>query len=601
MLNFTIFSCFSQRKSLSHFPLRRRKYVSSYTERSVQGMDMGKTEDEYDQFGRSENRQLGRHGLYDGAEDEMVYEIPEDDMMSNISLLENEDLLGLGITNADVPVIKKTEKFRLNTELSYALTLEDVSKCFSIYKKMLKYNIVVRTNNMESLMDLARRKRKFFMMVGHFKRNPRKYNPRCWSMVVQYLLEKKREGQARMVLNNYFEYFSDVTHDQFVYNHFINYYSEKGDLDAIMKFYGNMKDRDIIPNNYVFGAIIGALVKYNQVDTAYEIIGEMLSLKVPINNVIYNTIITGYIKQDRFDEAINILSEIKYHGTEANFVIFSNLISGLSSKKEAHRALMVYNEMKLRVNVSQFIYIQLIPLFFECGMPEIAFGLLKDMKFNNIAPNSKIYKSMIIHYANTEEYEKIDEILDTMKAMGSPVSQIYILILKEIKTGPRSYGKIGKYYRKMLRDDHPNISLYLFMFSTCYSFHRKMKEVDGYYEDMINAGITPNPIIFMNIIRCAFRCEDVEKAYYYFQKMSEFDIEPNHHIINEMVGGLLQYEMIDEALALSKIQKKYNMESNQFVKNTIDKYLKRIDRTDLKKKFYDAFLINDYIQSTKLD
>ncbi|KAL9242872.1 hypothetical protein vseg_016830 [Gypsophila vaccaria] len=346
----------------------------------------------------------------------------------------------------------------------------------------------------------------------------------------------------------------------------LDFYAKLGDMSAAKRVFDEMSERNVVSWN----SLLAGYLKSRDLLMAKQLFDE-----IPLKDIVsWNSMISGYARSGDMDKAEALFKEMP----DKNLASWNAMISGYVECGKIAIAQSFFDTMPQRNSIT---WITMISGYCKCGDVNSGRDVFDRMPEKDVLA----FNSMIACYAqNSRPKEAIDlfnEMLSlnftmhpdkmTLACVISACSQLGDLNASSWiesyirKTGIEVddhlatalvdlYAKCGnidkahKWFRSLGKRD---LVAYTAMISGC-GINGKPQDAIKLFEEMQNAGITPNLVTFNGILTAYNHAGLVEEGYMCFSLMGKLGLTPSADHYGIMVDLLGRAGRLDEAYELIK-------------------------------------------------
>lgn len=288
------------------------------------------------------------------------------------------------------------------------------------------------------------------------------------------------------------------------WNMLISVYTRKGFLDRAISTFAQMLRNRIMPDSFSLATSLSACRDLGILQTGREIHGHVVRIGFS-NEFVQNALIDMYSKSGRVDCAHNVFIKAQ----QRSVVTWNSMICAFSQNGYSLEAIKLYDQMYSRISYTDEVTFV------------IAIQACSNLSY--IEKGRWIHHKLIICGISNDIY--IDTALLDM------------------------YAKCGDHRTaQMIFDRMPEKSIVSWSAMIAgYGIHGQVNSALLVFNQMIESGIKPNKITFMNILSTCSHAGYVEKGKFYFKLMEEFGIEPEMEHFACLVDLLSRSGNLDDA------------------------------------------------------
>ncbi|CAH9128950.1 unnamed protein product [Cuscuta epithymum] len=295
------------------------------------------------------------------------------------------------------------------------------------------------------------------------------------------------------------------------WNMLISGYSSEGMCIEALRLFMEMRSKVILPDSFTLGSVISGCGDNGFSQTGSQMHCHVIKAGFSGNEFVQNALIDMYSKSGLLCSAYAVFEEINDRGV----VAWTSMMCGFSQNGKSEEAIALFDEMfSGSLPMSEVTYLSAIQACSSIGFLEkgkwihhklIVFGVVKD--------------DLYINTALTDMYAKCGDLRTAQKVFGR-------IAEKSIISWSAMIGGYGM---------HGHITAAISLFS-----------------EMVDSGIRPNDVIFMNILSACSHAGYVNEGKYYFKAMFGFGIEPQTEHIACLVDLLSRAGDVEGAYEIIK-------------------------------------------------
>jgi pentatricopeptide repeat protein len=221
-----------------------------------------------------------------------------------------------------------------------------------------------------------------------------------------------------------------------VYSTIIKGFANSKDTDKVMALYGEMKARDIRPNNITYNTILNAFAEGGAMHRLPALLEDMKSAVPPAEPdiVTYSTIIKGYCNNGNVERALSIVKDMQDEGNILpDEVMYNSLLDGCAKEQRLDDALKLLDDMKRTgVAPSNYTLNIMVKLLGRCRRLKQALSLVEEISHEyNLRINIQVYTCLMQACFNNRQAAKACSLHDQLIADGlTPDEMIYSALVK---------------------------------------------------------------------------------------------------------------------------------------------------------------------------
>ncbi|KAM7269688.1 hypothetical protein ACFE04_025185 [Oxalis oulophora] len=293
-------------------------------------------------------------------------------------------------------------------------------------------------------------------------------------------------------------------------NMLISIYVQKGLFDEALIFFTNMHSLGLVPDSYTLASSLSACGDAALLQLGDSIHGFVIKRNLSWDEFVQNSLIDMYAKNGLLDSASTIFNKIQ----QKSVVTWNSMISGFSQTGNSLSAIRLFDKMYLNcLEMNKVTFISVIQACANWGYLEKGKWIHHKLIMNGIE------KNLFIDTALIDMYSKCGD----------------------LTTAQRTFKRMPE----------KNVVSWSTMIAG-FGIHGQVEPAISLFNHMVNSGIRPNEITFMNILSACSHAGSVEKGKFYFHSMIDFEIKPNAEHYACMVDLLSRAGDLDEAYRLIK-------------------------------------------------
>ncbi|KAL4345497.1 hypothetical protein AHAS_Ahas11G0284300 [Arachis hypogaea] len=300
-----------------------------------------------------------------------------------------------------------------------------------------------------------------------------------------------------------------ITENIVSWNILISFYAREGLHDNAMVLFANMLGKGLMPDSYSLASSISASASIGSIEFGQQIHNHAMKRGF-IDEFVQNSLIDMYLKCGFADLAYLVFDKI----TEKSIVTWNCMISGLSQNGLSVAALKLFDQMYFNcLKIDEVTLLCAIQACSNLGYLEegkwihhkiIVFGVQSDLYINT---------ALVDMYAKSGDLQTAKRVFDIMPE-------------KSVVT-----------WSAMI---------------AAYGVHGQMIAAGSLFTKMVESGIRPNEVTFMNILSACRHAGSMEAGKFYFNSMRDYGIEPNIEHFASIVDLLSRAGDLDGAHKIIK-------------------------------------------------
>ncbi|KAH7286186.1 hypothetical protein KP509_33G062000, partial [Ceratopteris richardii] len=171
-------------------------------------------------------------------------------------------------------------------------------------------------------------------------------------------------------------------------NALIDIYGKLSDLDAAIKIFQRLNDRDVVS----WGAMISGLVHNVQILCALEFFDRLFDEAVHPTNVIFSSIIKACSRHRNLRKGRFIHCQALWNGLKSDLVVGNSLLDMYAKCSSSEEACLVFSSLPSRDDIS---WGAMFSVYAQQGQHLAAFTLLERMTCEGVKPNSVMFTAIL--------------------------------------------------------------------------------------------------------------------------------------------------------------------------------------------------------------
>ncbi|XP_024400212.1 pentatricopeptide repeat-containing protein At3g12770 isoform X3 [Physcomitrium patens] len=290
----------------------------------------------------------------------------------------------------------------------------------------------------------------------------------------------------------------------------------------------------------VSGGEVWRLCKAGRLREAIQLLGIIKQRGLLVNSNTYGCVIEHCAKARRFEDGKMVHKQLDELGVEIDIYLGNSLINFYSKFEDVASAEQVFRRMTLRDVVT---WSSMIAAYAGNNHPAKAFDTFERMTDANIEPNRITFLSILKACNNYSILEKGRKIHTIVKAMGmeTDVAVATALITMYSKCGEISVA--CEVFHKMTERNVVSWTAII----QANAQHRKLNEAFELYEQMLQAGISPNAVTFVSLLNSCNTPEALNRGRRIHSHISERGLETDMIVANALITMYCKCNSVQEA------------------------------------------------------
>lgn len=288
------------------------------------------------------------------------------------------------------------------------------------------------------------------------------------------------------------------------WNSLISIYAQKGLLKEALIVFVQMQKQGLIPDSFSLASSLSACAKAVLLNLGHQIQGHIIKRGI-VDEFVQNSLVDMYCKCGFVDSAYMIFNNIQ----NKKVVAWNSIICGFSQNGNSVEAIKLFEQMYFNcLDMNEVTFLCVIQACSNLGYLErgkwlhhklITYGVRQDLYTNT---------ALIDMYAKCGD-------LQTAKRVFYSMSERSVVSWSTMIAG--------------------------------YGVHGQIEAAVSLFTQMVQSGMRPNEVTFMNILSACTHSGSVEEGKLYFNSMKDFGIEPNSEHYACMVDLLSRAGNLNEA------------------------------------------------------
>ncbi|XP_057448153.1 putative pentatricopeptide repeat-containing protein At1g69350, mitochondrial [Lotus japonicus] len=298
------------------------------------------------------------------------------------------------------------------------------------------------------------------------------------------------------------------------------------------------------------------------------------------NNIVsWNTLISFYAREGLNQEAMTLFALMFAKGLMPDSFSLASSISATASAGSIQFGQQIHGNVMKRGFMDEFVQNSLMDMYSKCGFVDLAYSI-----FDKITQKSIVtWNCMICGFSQNGISVEALNLFDEMYFNSLEINEVTLLSAIQASTN-LGYLEKGKWIhhkiivsgvRKDLYIDTALVDMYakcgdlqtaqrvfnsmseksVVSWSTmiaAYGIHGRINAAISLFTKMVESGIKPNEVTFMNILSACRHAGSVEEGKLYFNSMKDYGIVPNAEHFSSIVDLLSRAGDINGAYEITK-------------------------------------------------
>ncbi|KAF3943493.1 hypothetical protein CMV_029960 [Castanea mollissima] len=268
------------------------------------------------------------------------------------------------------------------------------------------------------------------------------------------------------------------------WNMLISLYAQKGLLKEALVVFVQMQTQGLMPDSYGLASSLSACGSMSSIQLGYQIHGHVIKRGI-LDEFVQNSLIDMYSKCGLVNCGYKIFEMIE----QKSVITWNSMVCGFSQNGNSEEAIRLFDQMYMNgIEMNEVTFLSVIQACSHLGHLE------KGKWVHHKLITGGLKKDLYVDTALTDMYAKCGD-LQAAQGVFNSISERSVVSWSAMIAGYGIHGQI-------------NASISLF-------------------NQMLDSGIKPNEVTFMNILSACSHVGSVEEGKLYFSSMEDFGIKPN--------------------------------------------------------------------------
>ncbi|XWS64208.1 hypothetical protein CRYUN_Cryun06bG0166700 [Craigia yunnanensis] len=386
----------------------------------------------------------------------------------------------------------------------------------------------------------------------------------------------------------------------------ISSYNRSGRFVEALKAFVDMLDSRVVPNSVTMMSVLGSyagLVWFREgksvhcyiirkeMDPEYDVLGpvlielylkcgklnyckNILHIVGGRNIVSWNMLISICTEKGLLTEALVHFVQMQTRGLTPDSFSLASSLSACADGGLLQFGDQIHCHIIKRGLSDEFVQNSLIDMYSKCGLTELAYMIFDKIKEKSVVT----WNSMVCGFSQNGNFVEAISLFDQMYLNGLEMNDVTFLIVLQACSN-LGYLEKGKWLHHKLLTSGVRMNLYIDtaltdMYAKCgdlltaqrvfdrmseksvvswsvmiagYGAHGRVNAAISLFNQMVESGVRPNQVTFMNILSACSHAGSMEYGKYYFNSMRDFGVEPNSEHYACMVDLLSRGGDLNEA------------------------------------------------------
>lgn len=311
-----------------------------------------------------------------------------------------------------------------------------------------------------------------------------------------------------------------INPDEILYNCILYTCVKYGKMEQVKVVFNDMKDA---PSKITYAILKHGYGNDYNLTKAFEMFNEMKQRNLQPNEIIYGCLLNACVKCCKIENASQLYEKIQNFQTiQTNIVLYSTLIKGYMKTKNFKKAFEIYNKLRNDNFITQNIvsYNAILDCCVESGDVEKMKEIYEEIKYKAINnedapfPDLITYSTIIKGYSRVKDYNKVLDFYYYLKGNNDIILDevIFNSILDGLLKSER-YEESLKVYEDMKK--HP-IKRSNTTYSILIKIFSKLNEVEKaveVYNEMILNKLKPSLITYTSILQILIKSKRIQMLF----------------------------------------------------------------------------------------
>uniref|UniRef100_A0A2N9J5H5 Pentatricopeptide repeat-containing protein n=1 Tax=Fagus sylvatica TaxID=28930 RepID=A0A2N9J5H5_FAGSY len=268
------------------------------------------------------------------------------------------------------------------------------------------------------------------------------------------------------------------------WNMLISHYAQKGLLMEALMLFVQMQTLGLMPDSYGMASSLSACGNVGSIHLGYQIHGHVIKRGI-LDEFVQNSLIDMYTKCGLVNSGYKIFETIK----QRSVITWNSMLCGFSQNGNSVEAIRLFDQMYLNgIEMNEVTFLSVIQACSHLGHLE------KGKWVHHKFITGGLKKDVYVDTALTDMYAKCGY-LQAAQGVFNSMSERSVVSWSAMIAG--------------------------------YGIHGQINAAISLFNQMVDLGIKPNEVTFMNILSACSHVGSVEEGKLYFSLMRDFGIKPN--------------------------------------------------------------------------
>ncbi|XP_023900372.2 putative pentatricopeptide repeat-containing protein At1g69350, mitochondrial [Quercus suber] len=268
------------------------------------------------------------------------------------------------------------------------------------------------------------------------------------------------------------------------WNMLISLYAQKGLLKEALVVFVQMQTRGLMPDSYGLASSLSACGSVSSIQLGYQIHGHVIKRGI-LDEFVQNSLIDMYSKCGLVNCGYKIFETIE----QKSVITWNSMVCGFSQNGNSEEAIRLFDQMYMNgIEMNEVTFLSVIQACSHLGHLE------KGKWVHHKLITGGLNKDLYVDTALTDMYAKCGD-LQAAQGVFNSISERSVVSWSAMIAG--------------------------------YGIHGQINAAISLFNQMVDSGIKPNEVTFMNILSACSHVGSVEEGKSYFSSMRDFGIKPN--------------------------------------------------------------------------
>ena len=289
----------------------------------------------------------------------------------------------------------------------------------------------------------------------------------------------------------------------------VSLYAQKGLLKQALVLFVQMQTQGLMPDSYGLTSSLSACGSVGSIQLGYQIHGHVIKRGI-LDEFVQNSLIDMYSKCGLVNCGYKIFERIE----QRSVITWTSMVCGFSQNGNSEEAIRLFDQMYMNgIEMNEVTFLSVIQACSHLGHLE------KGKWVHHKLITGGLKKDLYVDTALTDMYAKCGD-LQAAQGVFDSISERSVVSWSAMIAG--------------------------------YGIHGQINAAISLFNQMVDSGIKPNEVTFMNILSACSHVGSVEEGKLYFSSMRDFGIKPNTEHFASVVDLLSQVGDLSGAYEIIK-------------------------------------------------